>query len=192
MYSLYCILSSCMNISVETCDKINVDRDNFVHTPNQWGMALQRNTSLVGWVYAQNDIYADLSEISQLQTISSQNEYYRQISNISRTSVGNTIVDHSDVVAASPFGAAPTTSSFNLTPGFNIDRKDICKPRRGSVEFWDLVRLILDILRYLAQRVCRGNKAWTDTSLVTGKNSVHRFGVRLYHTMDNSFHHDKI
>ena len=38
---------------------------------------------------------------------------YRQVSNISRTSVGNTIVDHSDVVGASPVGAAPTISSFS-------------------------------------------------------------------------------
>ena len=38
---------------------------------------------------------------------------YRQISNIRRTSVGNKIVDHSDVVGASPVGAAPTTSSFS-------------------------------------------------------------------------------
>ena len=36
---------------------------------------------------------------------------YRQISNIRRTFVGNQIVDHSDVVGASPVGAAPTTSS---------------------------------------------------------------------------------
>ena len=38
---------------------------------------------------------------------------YRQISNISRTLIGNKIVDHSDVVGASPVGAAPTTSSFS-------------------------------------------------------------------------------
>ena len=37
---------------------------------------------------------------------------YRKTSNISRTPVGNKIVDHSDVVGASPVGAAPTTSSF--------------------------------------------------------------------------------
>ena len=37
---------------------------------------------------------------------------YLQVSNISRTLVGNKIVDHSDVVGASPVGAAPTTSSF--------------------------------------------------------------------------------
>ena len=39
---------------------------------------------------------------------------YRQISNISRALVGNGIVDHSDVVGASPVGAAPTTSSFSI------------------------------------------------------------------------------
>ena len=39
--------------------------------------------------------------------------YYRKTSNISRTLVGNKIVDHSDVVGASPVGAAPTTSSFS-------------------------------------------------------------------------------
>ena len=38
--------------------------------------------------------------------------YYRQISNIRRTLVDNKFVDHSDVVGASPAGAAPTTSSF--------------------------------------------------------------------------------
>ena len=39
-------------------------------------------------------------------------EKYCKVSNISRTIVGNKIVDHSDVVGASPVGAAPTTSSF--------------------------------------------------------------------------------
>ena len=39
--------------------------------------------------------------------------YYRKVSNIRRTLVGNKIVDHSDVVGASPVGAAPTTSSFS-------------------------------------------------------------------------------
>ena len=38
---------------------------------------------------------------------------YRKTSNISRTLVGNKIVDNSDVVGASPIGAAPTTSSFS-------------------------------------------------------------------------------
>ena len=38
---------------------------------------------------------------------------YRQVSNISGTLVGYKIVDHSDVVGASPVGAAPTTSLFS-------------------------------------------------------------------------------
>ena len=38
---------------------------------------------------------------------------YGKTSNISRTLVGNKIVDDSDVVGAAPVGAAPTTSSFS-------------------------------------------------------------------------------
>ena len=38
---------------------------------------------------------------------------YRKTSNISRTLVANKILDNSDVVGASPVGAAPTTSSFS-------------------------------------------------------------------------------
>ena len=38
---------------------------------------------------------------------------YRKTTNISRTLLGNKIVDHSDVVGAPPVGAAPTTSSFS-------------------------------------------------------------------------------
>ena len=40
-------------------------------------------------------------------------QYYRQTYDISRTLVGNKIVDLSDIVGASPVGAAPTTSSFS-------------------------------------------------------------------------------
>ena len=40
-------------------------------------------------------------------------ENYRKIFNIRRTFVGHKIVDHSDVVGASPVSAAPTTSSFS-------------------------------------------------------------------------------
>ena len=38
---------------------------------------------------------------------------YRKTSNVSRTLGGNKIVDNSDVVGASPVGAAPTTSSLS-------------------------------------------------------------------------------
>ena len=38
---------------------------------------------------------------------------YRQTPNINGTLIDNKIVDHSDVVGASPVGAVPTTSSFS-------------------------------------------------------------------------------
>ena len=43
----------------------------------------------------------------------SQHSAYRQTSNISHTLVGNKIIDHSDVIGASPVSAAPTISSFS-------------------------------------------------------------------------------
>ena len=49
----------------------------------------------------------------RVQTANINFATYRQVSNIRRTLVGNNIVDHSDVVGASPVGAAPTTSSFS-------------------------------------------------------------------------------
>ena len=39
--------------------------------------------------------------------------YWGEVSNISRTLIGNKIADHSDVVGASPVGAAPITFSFS-------------------------------------------------------------------------------
>ena len=48
-------------------------------------------------------------------------EKYCQVSNISRTLVGDKIVDHSDVVGASPVGAAPTTSSFSTEHLASLD-----------------------------------------------------------------------
>ena len=76
---------------------------------------------------------------------------YRKTYDIRRTLVGNNIVDHSDVVGVPPVSAAPTTSSFStyLTPGFNRLGKDKCKTRRETYKFWELVQLILEILRYL-------------------------------------------
>ena len=38
---------------------------------------------------------------------------YRHVPTISRTLVGNKIVDHSDEFGPSPFGAAPITSTFS-------------------------------------------------------------------------------
>ena len=61
------------------------------------------------------DYEAGQEELSKIiNTFSSRQRWvYRQVSNTKRTLVGYKIVDHSDVVGASPVGAAPTTSSFS-------------------------------------------------------------------------------
>ena len=41
-------------------------------------------------------------------------EIYHQISNIRHAFKDSKLVDHSDVVGASPIGPAPTTSSFSI------------------------------------------------------------------------------
>ena len=38
---------------------------------------------------------------------------------------------------------------LDLTPGFNGSGKDNCKTRRESFKFWDLVRIVLEILPYI-------------------------------------------
>ena len=58
-------------------------------------------------VSAQQTIYGTVTKVSLCCSM------YRKTSNISRTLVGNKIVDNSDVVGASPVGAAPTTSSLS-------------------------------------------------------------------------------
>ena len=60
----------------------------------------------------------------------------------SSTSVGNKIVDHSDVVGASPVGADPTTSSF---PTKHMASKDRAKTTaiRDEKHFWLGIRCAL-------------------------------------------------
>ena len=96
-------------------------------------------------IYVQNSVFDN-------------NKPHRQNTGISRTLVGNVIVDylvgniivdHSGVVGASPVGAAPTTSS--LSTGFNGLGNDNCKTRRETFEFLDLVRLMLEAWWYLFQ-----------------------------------------
>ena len=64
-------------------------------------------------------------------------DVYRKTSKISHTLVSNRIVDHSDVVVASPVSAAPTTSSFS-TSSSGLGR-DNGRTRRETFKFWDLV-----------------------------------------------------
>ena len=57
----------------------------------------------------------------QSSPVASTPGQYRQVSNIRRTSVGTEIVDHSDVVGASPVGAAPTTSEWSTEHLASLD-----------------------------------------------------------------------
>ena len=69
---------------------------------------------MIWWTKSPN--YPSKNEMSILIQFSPSTHLvhiYRQVSNIRRTLVGNGIVDHSDVVGASPVGAALTTSSFS-------------------------------------------------------------------------------
>ena len=64
---------------------------------------------------------------------------YRKTSNIRCTLVGNKIVDHSDVIGASPVGAAPTTSSFLTLHMASRDSAKTAARQYGnilSVEIW--------------------------------------------------------
>ena len=66
---------------------------------------------------------------------------YRQTFNIRRTSVGNKIVDHSDVVGAPPVGAAPSTSSL-LTK--HMDSMDLTKTTvRRDKNFFFIIWCVL-------------------------------------------------
>ena len=71
---------------------------------------------------------------------------YRKVSNIRRTLAGYKIVDHPDVVGASPVGAAPTTSSLSTKHLASLVYAKTAT-RRETIKLQDLVRLILEILR---------------------------------------------
>ena len=72
---------------------------------------------------------------------------HRQTSYICSTSVGNKHVGHSDVVGASPVRYY-YIFILDLTAGFKGLGKDKCKARWESFKFWDLMNLILEVLRY--------------------------------------------
>ena len=76
---------------------------------------------------------------NELMECGFQGNKYRKTSNISRTLIGNKIIDHSDVVGATPVGAAPTTSSSWHKHMASMDRtKTITRRDEGylSVGIW--------------------------------------------------------
>ena len=67
-------------------------------------------------VYEKPPISADISHVlmrCHFSNLPMPKITYLQVSNIRRTLIGIKVVDHSDVVGASPAGAAPTATSFN-------------------------------------------------------------------------------
>ena len=83
------------------------------------------------------------------------------------TRISNQLVDHSDVVGALPVGAASTLNYIfilDLTPGFN----GLGKTRPESFEFFNLMCLILEVLRYISFLEKR-TRARGDTSILKRK-----------------------
>ena len=84
----------------------------YVKSQKEWRKMTRNNSSFPepdGRVFSQKNLAPTVT----LLHINDQGRTYRQTSNISCTLVGNRIFYHSDVVGASPVGAAPTTSSFS-------------------------------------------------------------------------------
>ena len=80
---------------------------------------------------------------------------YHQTSNIRHILVGDKLVDHSDVVGASPVGAAPTTSSFPTLLLASMDWEKT--PARWDENHLNCVILclILEILQYILKHPIR-------------------------------------
>ena len=64
-------------------------------------MLKHKINTVAAWSYSEIDL-------NRLST-------YSEVSNISRTLVGNIIIDHADVVGASPVDVAPTASLFSTS-----------------------------------------------------------------------------
>ena len=87
-------------------------------------------------------------------------------------------------------GKVPSNLILDLTPGFIGLGKDNCKTRRETFKFDDLVRLILDILRYmeiapmLSAHLLVTFTSWICSFFQTGNTTVVR---AAYHTAQSSY-----
>ena len=72
---------------------------------------------------------------------------YRKSSNISRTLIGNIIVGSSDVVGASPVGLLQLHLHSQLNIWLQWISRNHCTRIQETFKLWDLVRLILEVLR---------------------------------------------
>ena len=77
-------------------------------------------------------LYGQIVNPSTLGIYECHYHRYRQTSNISRTTVGNEIVDHSDVVGALPVCAAPTISHSRFNTWLQwIERRQLQCDKRN-------------------------------------------------------------
>ena len=98
---------------------------------------------------------------------------YRQTSNISRTLVGNKLVDHSACRRCSSY-----IFFLDLTPGLNWLGKGNCKTIRESFKFLDKVRLVLDVLRYIFLMLHMGMFQYHMRRFIVRSHNVSKVGDR--------------
>ena len=116
-----------------------VDTDNPCHNPLSFSGDLVASLYIIWDSFCANIILQLTVLLNSRQQSPHLNLKYHKTSNISRTLVGNKIVDHSDVVGASPVGAAPPTSSFST---WHLASRDSAKKAARqyqnllSVEIW--------------------------------------------------------
>ena len=106
-------------VTPDVWDKYQVYEIDWSHTRHKttflwWhkGPVTSQLTNLIKWTLYPSDsikIYVQVGTYNK----GSMLRAYCQTCNISSALIGKTIVDHSDVVGASPVGAAPTTPSFS-------------------------------------------------------------------------------
>ena len=137
------------NVTVVTCAKFRCDRPNILWAralqnfiefrirskyrlwtpgvrPKKYMLASGSRNGLLCWSLSSIDFTNILQDYltgtgTITQSSNAEEHWYRQTSNISGTSVGNTMVDRSGGVGASPVGAALTTSSFSTKHMASMD-----------------------------------------------------------------------
>ena len=95
---------------------------------------------------------------------------YRQTSTLSCTLVGNQIIDLSDIVGASPVGAAPTTSSFSIyIPPRTICNHYLCHQWRMKSEDWYSTKNLSKFKCFIRKILLWQSYAMLDASSVWGR-----------------------
>ena len=84
-------------------------------------------------IHVPTQLLAFTSDVARVLNFST----YRKVFNVRGTLVGNKTVDHTNVVGASPVGAAPTTSSFSTQHLASIySAKTTASPDEKHLSLW--------------------------------------------------------